>query len=505
MPVLETSGGKLVTIGGRASWLSRPSTPLGALGSMGSGVVTLSGGAPVSFAQLYRTQPWVAANVNKLSRQIARLPLRVYKLGSQSDREEVTSGRLVDLLRNPWERGSSVSIKQALSFPTVLHGNSLVAKMRRSSGAPPTSFLPLDWRFLIPHLDDRGGIIFWETVQTGKPLFLDPADVVHVAWMAPDGDLGVSPLQQLGTTIRLEDAAQRYATSSFDNAARPAGALVYDKDTQVKPEEREELRAQIEQTHGGVENAFKLLLLGGGLDWKPFSQTAKEAQLTDSRKLNREEVAAVYDIPPPLIGILDNATFSNVTEQHKMLFTTILGPWLTLVQEALQAQLIDPEPAFAGHFVEFDLNEQLKGDPEKRIPAITKAIESGLYTINEARRMENLPPVNHPHANVPLIPGNNLVPLGSEGSGDGGDGGGKDDGGAVAAAIGRARDRTLTRAGAGAEDLFDRPRFERELTADLGASEAESVYALASILENGINQAAGEPDRLKQFFSALSA
>ena len=49
-----------------------------------------------------------------------------------------------------------------------------------------------------------------------------------------------------------------------------------------------------------------------------------------TRKLTREEVAAAYWIPPPMVGILDYANFSNVTEFHKMLYADALGPWFTL-------------------------------------------------------------------------------------------------------------------------------------------------------------------------------
>jgi len=506
MTVLESAGGQLVTVGGRASSLSRPSVPLGAFGSYGGGALSLANGHTVSYAQLYRTQPWVAVNTNKLSRQIARLPLKVYEKDSQNNAKEVIDGPLVDLLSKPWERGSSFSLKQAMSFPTLLHGNALLAKIRKNRGGPVTSFIPLDWRFLMPQLDQAGGVLFWETWQTGKRLFLDPSDVIHFAWAAPDGDLGVSPLQQLGTTIRLEDSAQRYATGSFDNAVRPSGALIADKDSKIKPEEVDELRAQIEQTHGGVENAFKVLLLGGGMDWKPFSQTAKEAELIQSRKLNREEVAAVYDNSPPMIGILEYATFSNITEQHNMLFATVLPPWLVLEQEAIQAQLIDPEPAFQGQYVEYDLAEQLKGAPEKRIPAITEGIKSGLYTINDGRKMERLPAIDHSWADMPLIMANNVKPLGSEGEGaDGAASGGDNKAAGLAEHIVRARDRVLSRAGAGAEtgDLFDRVRFERELADDFGAD--FGAAALAASIEEGVRGAGTDLDDLKQFFSALGA
>lgn len=497
MPVLETSGDRLLSITGRRTWLAKPSVPFSAY--MAGGAIALAGeGNTISYGQLYRTQPWVASSVNKLARQIARLPLKVYRLDSQGNRERVRDGALPDLLKRPWDRGSNQDLKQALAFPAVLHGNSLLAKSRDNRGGPPTSFIPLDWRFASPRTDEAGKVLFWETTQTGESRFLAPEDVIHTAWWAPDGDIGVSPLQQLGITIRLEDSAQRYSTGSFDNAARPSGALITPPDVDLKPEEKADLRKEIQDTHGGVNNAFKVMLLTGGMDWKPFSQTAKEAELIEARKLNREEVAAVFDIPPPMIGILDNATYSNITEQHLMLYKTILGPWLDLIEHKLQAQLIDPEPAYEGLFCEFDLNEVLKGDVEKRIPAITKGIETGLYTLNDGRKLENLPRYDIPEADVPLSPVNNLLTaIGTTPAPTAAP--------MLASHIARARDRVLSKAGAGVESPFDAERFKRELEADLEMDEAETLAASwADVLEKGVAEAGGDKDRLRSFFDSLT-
>lgn len=409
MPTLDL-GDRLYTAGGRASWLKRGSVPFSAWA--GGGSIPLTGeGRAISFASLYRTQPWVAILVNKLNRQIATLPLKVYERDSQNDRKRVTTGSLPELLRTPWPRAGAVHMKQKLSFPTLLHGNAVVAKYRPRPGQPPTEILPLDWRYLTPRDDGQGGPIdFWETTQTGRPKRLAPDAIIHVGWEAPDGNVGVSPLQQLGITIASEEAAQRYVAASFANGVRPSGAVILPEDEHVDKELRDEIRQEIQQIHGGVDQAFKMMVLGGGADLKSIAHTAKEAELVETRKLNREEVAAVYDVPPPMVGILDKATYSNINEQHRMLYTTVLRPWLTLLEETLQAQLIDSEPAWEGLYVEFDLGEVLKGDPKERAEAAKTFIGAGVYTINEWRAMENLPRIDNAACDVPLIAVNNMQP-----------------------------------------------------------------------------------------------
>ena len=411
MPTLDL-GDRLYTSGGRASWLKRGSVPLSAWA--GGGHVFLSGdGRTISYSSLYRTQPWVAVLVNKLNRQISSLPLKIYRSNSQNDRERVRDGSLAELLRNPWPRAAPVHLKQKLAFPALLHGNATIAKYRPRAGRPPTELLPLDWRYLAAHDDGQGGTIdFWETSQTGRPKYLAPDAVIHVAWEAPDGNVGVSPLQQLGITLAAEEATQRYVAAAFNNGVQPSGAVVLPADEHVDAEVREEIRQEIHAIHGGVDNAFRMMVLGGGADLKSVAHTAKEAELVESRKLNREEVAAVYDVPPPMVGILDKATYSNINEQHRMLYTTVLRPWLTLIEETIQAQLIDPEPAWEGLYVEFDLGEVLKGDPKERAEAAKTFIGAGVYTINEWRALENLPRIERDVCDLPLIPVNNVEPAG---------------------------------------------------------------------------------------------
>lgn len=97
-----------------------------------------------------------------------------------------------------------------------------------------------------------------------------------------------------------------------------------------------------------------------------------------------------------------------------MLFTAVLSPWLTLVEETIWAQLIAEEPTIRGVdqlYVEFDLADVLKGDLLKRSQAIAIQISGGWMTLNEARELENRPRFDDPFADQPLIQANNVRPL----------------------------------------------------------------------------------------------
>jgi hypothetical protein len=113
------------------------------------------------------------------------------------------------------------------------------------------------------------------------------------------------------------------------------------------------------------------------------------------------------------VGILDRATFSNVTELHKALYTDALGPRLTLIEEAFQTWLVDAEPSWDGLFVEFNTNEVLKADPAQRFQTHLVAQQAGVTTINERRRAENLPAIDDPLADAVMVP-LNMLPVGKD-------------------------------------------------------------------------------------------
>lgn len=369
----------------------------------GMGRVLLVGDKVASYEKIYRSQLWISVMVNKLSRGIGRLPLKVYAAsGELEERERIREGPLADLLARPFEGGSAFDFKSAIIGNLCVYGNAIAPKIRPRPGQPPTELLPSSWGFwTVQPGKDRPVDWYWFNAKGGQRIPFRPEEVVHWKYWSPgQGVEGVSPLEPLKDTIKVEDAARRTIVSSYEHGARPVGA--YSVQNTLSKEVAERLRGQLDETYGGVDNAYKIMLMEGGAKWESMSHSLVDSELIPTMKLTREEAAAVYDIPPPIVGILDRATFSNITEQHLMLYMDTMGPPLTMFEETLQVQLIDMEPTMAGQFVEFDLAEVLKGDIKTRYDAYQKA--QWWMTPNEIRSRENLPRIDDERADALHIP-----------------------------------------------------------------------------------------------------
>ena len=388
---------------------------------VGTSITTVDG-RQVSFAHLFAQQQWVAAAVMRMLTWAVRVPLKVYRRTGDDSRERMRDGDhpLATAIAHPWPGGFPAQLTMAMLGPFLVHGNSVIEVMEGRSGS--IAFEPHDWRLITPQKLEAGGkrIDGWTVYdgmgQAQRSFSADQA--LHAAWWSPLGPEGVSPLQQLGVTLRLEDAAMRYQMAQFRNGARPPSAITATTEFLGLDEETREallaqLRDDVTALYAGPENGGRPALLPPGLDWKPIGHTSREAELIDQRYIDREEIAAVFQIPPPMLGDLRRATFSNIVELRQVAYTDGLGPPLVIIEQVLTAvyQALSRERDV---FVEFDFAGVLRGDFLKEVNALRAAVGSAMLTPNEARAVLNRPRSYEPDADRLFIPGNNLQPLGAE-------------------------------------------------------------------------------------------
>lgn len=357
--------------------------------------IQLSSTYSADYAEIYRTQESVRTVVNFLARNIAQLGLHLFERVGDADRRRLNDHPLALLLRrpNPWT--TRYRAIQALVCDFAVYDVAYWLKARADDGSPalfriPPKLVTLDGDdWLTPSgfkVDGNSGAKVYPRDQ-----------VVYFRGYGLDLDRGISPLEALRRTLREEFAAGEMREQVMRNGARMSGYLVRPKDApEWSVEARDRFRtAWQSQYSGNGPGAGGTPILEDGMDFKPVSQTARDLQYIESRKLTREEVASAYFVPPPMVGILDHATFSNITEQHKMLYQDTLGPWLTMICEEISLQLMgDFEPEPNRFYCEFNLREKLTGSFEERADAIQKSVGGPTMTVNEARALDNRPPLD---------------------------------------------------------------------------------------------------------------
>lgn len=170
--------------------------------------------------------------------------------------------------------------------------------------------------------------------------------ILHMALFHPLNDhYGLSPLEPAAVGVDLHNAAGSWNKALLDNSACPSGALVYTaKDGQLTPEQYERLKVELEDSFQGARNAGRPLLLEGGLDWKGMSFSPKDMDFIAAKHVAAREVALALGVPPMLLGIPGDNTYSNYAEANRSFWRQTVLPLVGRTAKALSAWLA---PAFA--------------------------------------------------------------------------------------------------------------------------------------------------------------
>lgn len=185
--------------------------------------------------------------------------------------------------------------------------------------------------------------------------------VLHLKLYHPsDPHYGLSPLAAARKALDLHNGAAGWAKALLDNAARPSGALIYGKDgARLTDEQFDRLKGELNDQHAGASNAGRPLLLEGGLEWKPMSLSPAEMDFRETRHAAAREIALAFGVPPMLLGIPGDNTYSNYREANAAFWRMTVLPLVVKTAEALSLWLggrfedacvtadLDQVPAFA--------------------------------------------------------------------------------------------------------------------------------------------------------------
>ncbi len=344
-----------------------------------------------SYDAIYRRHHWVGTVVDKLATATARLPLKVYQRAEQG-RPEARDDPYAQLLRSPCTTVDPFHFWQWVVATKNIFGITYLGKRRDRFGRPVELFPMHPTAVTRDNRDDDKETY---TYKTGRQEVRNIArrDLVIFRTFSD-----LSPLESLRVSLENEEGAQAASAALWRNGGRPSVALKHP--AKLSEQARGRLVASWDSTHGGAQNWAKAMVLEEGMDAQVLTFDANALQYIDTRKLNREEVCARYDVPPPVVHILDHATFSNITEQMRSMYRDTMAPKLKSLESVLEFDLRDGTfgnarrtPDFSEDvYAEFLMDEVLRGSFEERSDSYQRGINAGWMMPSEVREKENLPP-----------------------------------------------------------------------------------------------------------------
>lgn len=362
-----------------------------------------------TYAQLYLAQPWVATVVNRISHAIARLKMNVWDTAPATGNvlkpaQGDGSNGYAKLMANPCPTMPPYQFRLWLASTFEIYGEAFLIKIRNDRGKI-IGFLPMH-PALTQIFRNQFGELTYRFMGQPNELMSEDMIVPFVSYNPETMMRGISRLEPLRSTLLNEDASRRATATWWKNMGRPSAIMHVDG--KLNPKAKDSLKEQLQMMYQGAENTGKVAVLENGSKLEQWQLNSEEMQYIESRKLNREEVCAVYDISPTAVHILDHATFSNVTENLRSVYRDSIVPRLNFLESVFDHHV---GSEFNGQLeMRFDVREVMRGDPVARAQMHAQLIQAGVEKPGEARPDFDLGDAGDPAADK-LYHQQQLVPL----------------------------------------------------------------------------------------------
>ena len=309
-------------------------------------------------------------------------------------RAELRAHPLLDLLARPNPRQDGATFLEAVASHLLLAGNAYIEAVgvegeaaQGSANVRELYALRPDRMRIVPGADGwpqaydytvGGATVRFEQSAAQPP-------ILQLALFNPlDDYFGLSPLEAAAVAVDTHNAAATWNKALLDNAARPSGALVYDgadgdimSDTQF-----ERLKKELADHYQGTLNAGRPLLLEGGLDWKAMSLSPKDMDFMEAKHAAAREIALAFGVPPMLLAIPGDNTYSNYQEANRVFWRQTVLPLAGRIGDALTQWLAPTFGAGLELAADTDRIEALSAD---RAALWERVSAADFLTVNEKR------------------------------------------------------------------------------------------------------------------------
>ena len=366
----------------------------------------------MSARELYITQANLHSVVSFLADSVAQLPLNVYKRESENVRIRDRESSISKLIYKPNADQTAYEFINALSIEYLLFGEAIVLVLpdMKSSSGYQLRVIPSEWVEARKYDTNFAPSILKIRTNDNKSVEIHKDQFIIFKMYSPSAPaLYLSPITSLKQTLSEQIQANQFRRSMWKHGGRTNSYIT--RPANVAPWTKEARDAWKEAWKGWQargDKAGSVPILEDGMEWKAIQFSAKEAQYAESVQLTREDVAAAYHINPSLVWHTQTQTYASAKDNARALYADTLGPILQMLQQRINSFLVPKIMGDdSGYYVEFNLEEKLKGSFEERATIYQKAAGVPYLTVNEVRAELNRPPIEGGDERV--IPLNVLV------------------------------------------------------------------------------------------------
>lgn len=329
--------------------------------------------------------------VNLLARDVAKIPMVLYKRDAENGKIEAREHSSYPLLRKRTVPGimKALTFKMTMQFHALMYGNGCAAIFRDGAGRAREMMIlePRETCLAIVN-----GVLWYKTKIGGEDVRLPARDVFHIKGLSHNGLWGLDVIEVMSNALGLGLAAREYGARFFSQGSNSSGLLMIPGHfTQEKVENTIKAWNKMQT---GLTKSHRVALIQDGVKYQPLTIDAEKSQLLATRQFESKEVANILCIPPHKIGDDSKANYNSLEQENQSYLDESLDPWMCEWEtEGDEKLLTEAEKAADSHFFEFKRDAKLRTDASTRATFYKGLSEIGVLTVNDILRKENLPTV----------------------------------------------------------------------------------------------------------------
>lgn len=255
---------------------------------------------------------------------------------------------------------------------------------------------------------DSGELYYqYSDPRSGKQYLLRSDDVIHIkTWYSLDGILGQPVREILKYTIDGASESQTVMNNMYKEGVTARAVIQYTGD--FDEEKRKKIQKKFGDILSGPQNAGKAIPIPAALTLTPLNVNLADAQFFELKKYSALQIAGAFGIKPNQINNYEKSSYANSETQQLAFLVDTMSYRLKQYEEEIDAKALMPWEAKEGYMFKFNEKAILRTDSKTQMENLSKAVNNGIYTPNEAREYLDMP--MQEGGNILMVNGN-YIPI----------------------------------------------------------------------------------------------
>ena len=318
--------------------------------------------------------------ITRLSSTLGALPLKLYE-----NYKEQPDSDLTELIARPNQNMSGFEFINQLEVSRNRDGNGY-ALIIRDKYQRPIQLIPIASVYVTPFLNLDDNALWYEVNMEDFHAYVYNDDMIHVKHIhGPESLVGISPLDVLKNALDYDKAVSSFSLNEMDKM----DTFIVKYENFVDDEAQEALVKNFEDY---VEDNGGVLIQQKGQEIERLDRDFNPGDVSDSDKITRTRIANAFNVP---LTFLNDTTGTGVNS-NEQLMTQFVQMTLTPIAKQYEFQfnnkLLSERDRRKGYYFKFNMNGLMRGDVNARTQFYQAMIRNGVYSQNDVRRLEDLPP-----------------------------------------------------------------------------------------------------------------